>query len=224
MSEKINWVKWGVIANFVILIVVIMGLFNISIPFPSFAKIEQTIYTLEEPISPEMLPALKTSPLHYIELIVKPPLNVNYGDTLKFSINIIDKGKKTVGEPEFRIFIVDSIGNVRGVYPSQVANLMKSNSTNLLLINDDIEKEESKNAINFNFKMPPEDQKVIGDWKIFVYLFDKGNRMLVSYSVCEFMVGRSEIAWEGLGSILVTITALTAALEFLFLKRRKRRR
>ena len=47
MSEKINWVKWGVIANFIMLIVVIIGLFNISIPLPSFAKIEHTIYTLE---------------------------------------------------------------------------------------------------------------------------------------------------------------------------------
>ena len=160
-----------------------------------------------------MLPALKTSPLYYIELIVKPPLNVNYGDTLKFSINTIDKGKRTIGEPEFRIFIVDSIGNVRGVYPSQVVNLMKSNSTNLLLINDDIEKEESKNTVNFNFKMPPEDQKVIGDWKIFVCFFDKSNGMLVSYNVCEFMVGKRELEpattstmiLTGLGMVFITV-------------------
>jgi len=188
MSEKKrDWIKWGVIINFIMLIVVLFSLFNISIPLPSFAKVEHTICTLEEPISPEILPALKISPLYYIELIVKPPYDLNYGDTLKFSIKTSDKGKKPIEEPEFRIFLVDSIGNVRGVYPSQAVNLIKSNSTNLLLINDDIEK-ESKSTINFNFKMPSEDQKVMGDWKIFVYLFDKSNGALVAYNVCEFTV------------------------------------
>lgn len=169
------------------LIVILFGLFNISIPLPSSAKVEHAICTLEEPISPEILPALKISPLYYIELIVKPPYDLNYGDTLKFSIKTSDKGKKPIEEPEFRIFLVDSIGNVRGVYPSQVVNLIKSNSTNLLLVNDDIKK-ESKSTINFNFKMPSDDQKVMGDWKIFVYLFDKSNGVLVAYNVCEFTV------------------------------------
>ena len=227
MSEKVNWVKFGVIANFVMLIVVIIGLLNINIPLPSFAKVEHTavIYTLEEPISSEMLPALKISPVYYIELIVKPPQNVKYGDTLRFSTNTIDKGKKTVREPEFRVFIVDSIGNIRGVYPPQVINLMQNNSTNLLLINDDFEKEESRNTINFNFTMPPEDQKVIGDWKIFVYLFDKGNGMLVAYNVCEFTVVRSEIAWGEITSSLTTITFLVAIVGLTYyLEKRKRRR
>ena len=99
------------------------------------------------------------------------------------------------------------------MYPSQVANLMKSNSTNFLLINDDIEKEECKNAINFNFKMPPEDQKVIGDWKIIVYLFDKGNRMLVSYSVCEFKVVSSKIVLYGGFITIAASIAITIYLK-----------
>ena len=207
--------KWGVIINFIMLIAVLIGLLNVSIPLPSFAKVEHTavIYTLEEPISSEMLPALKISPVYYIELIVKPPQNVKYGDTLRFSTNTIDKGKKTVEKPEFRVFIVDSIGNIRGVYPPQIINLMQNNSTNLLLINDDFEKEESRNTINFNFTMPPEDQKVIGDWKIFVYLFDKGNGMLVSYNVCEFMVVRS----DEIPSLVVTALAMLIGVISLIL-------
>ena len=220
-----SWMKWGVIINFIMLIAVLIGLLNVSIPLPSFAKVEHTIYTLEEPISSEMLPALKISPVYYIELIVKPPQNVKYGDTLRFSTNTIDKGKKTVEKPEFRVFIVDSIGNIRGVYPPQVINLLQNNSTNLLLINDDFEKEESRNTINFNFTMPPEDQKVIGDWKIFVYLFDKGNGMLVSYNVCEFMVVRSEIAREVITSIIVVFISviLLAGLELIPTIRRRRK-
>lgn len=62
MSEKrIDWIKWGVIINFIMLIAVLISLFNISIPLPSFAKVEHTIYTLEEPISSEKLPALLKS-------------------------------------------------------------------------------------------------------------------------------------------------------------------
>ena len=217
MSEKTrDWVKWGVIINFIMLIAVLLSLFNISIPLPSFAKVEHTICTLEEPISPEILPALKTSPLYYIELIVKPPYNLNYGDTSKFSIKTIDKGKKPVGEPEFRIFLVDPIGNVRGVYPSQAANLIKSNSTNLLLVNDDIE-EEGKSTINFNFKMPPEDQKVIGDWKIFVYLFDKSNGVLVAYNICEFTVV-SETGPTGKLSLTIGIIAIVMLITIEIIK------
>ena len=221
--EKSWWLKWGVIVNFAMLIVVIIGLFNISIPLPSFAKVEHTIYTLEEPISSEMLPALEVSQVYYIELIVKPPQDVNYGDTLKFSTDTINKGKKTVEEPEFRVFIVDSIGNIRGVYPTQVINLMQNNSTNLLLINDDFEKEESRNTINFKFTMPLEDQKVIGDWKIFVYLFDKGNGMLVSYNVCEFMVVRSDIWMRTIAPMIVLpIVLLFSELIFTYIRRKKR--
>ena len=63
MSEK--WIKCGVIINVVMLIVVIMTLFNITITLPSFAKVEHTVYTLEEPISSEILPPLKRkSPKH----------------------------------------------------------------------------------------------------------------------------------------------------------------
>jgi len=47
--------------KFYLLIAVLISLFNISIPLPSFAKVEHTIYTLEEPISSEKLPALLKS-------------------------------------------------------------------------------------------------------------------------------------------------------------------
>ncbi|MCK4736614.1 MAG: hypothetical protein KAT65_29440 [Methanophagales archaeon] len=189
-EKKVDWVKWGVVINFVMLIAILTTVFNISIPLPSFGKQEFAISTLERPMSPEILPALETSPLYYTELIVKTPGEVDYGDILKFSINIKDKGKKSVEEPEFRVFIVDSIGNVRGVYPPQVINWMQNNSISFLLIEDDIQKEEIDEGIIFNFKMPPEDQKVSGSWKIFVYLFDKSNESLVSYNVSEFMVTR----------------------------------
>ena len=174
------------------LIAVMMTLFNITVPLPSFAKVEHTVYSLEEPISSEILPALKASPLYYAELIVNPPQKADYGDDLKFSAKVIEKGKKYIEEPEFRIFIVDSIGAIRGVYPLQIVNLLKTNSTNLLVINDDIGREETTKDVNFKFRKPPEDQKVIGDWMFFIYLFDKNSGESVSYAVYEFEVGKQK--------------------------------
>ena len=205
--KKSDLTKWGVIINFIMLIVVIMTLFNITIPLPSFAKVEYTVYTLEEPISSEILPPLKTSPLYYAELIVNPPQKADYGDELKFSAKVIDKGKKYTEEPEFRIFIVDSIGAIRGVYPPQIVNLLKTNSTNLLVVNDDIGREETMKDVNFKFRMPQEDQKVIGDWRIFIYLFDKNSGESMSYAVYEFGVEEQSNIF-----VLLRRIGITAAL------------
>jgi len=208
-KKKPNFVKWGVIINFIMLIAVIMTLFNITIPLPSFAKVEHTVYTLEEPISSEILPLLKTSPLYYAELIVNLPQKADYGDDdFKFSAKVIDKGKKYIEDPEFRIFIVDSIGAIRGVYPPQIVNLLKANSTNLLVVNDDIGREETMKGVNFKFRMPPEDQKVIGDWKIFIYLLDKNSGESVSYAVYEFRVGKQERLSISMMSTLLMIPML----------------
>lgn len=190
-SEKRNnqkLLKWGVIINFIMLLAVIIGLLNINIPVPSFDKKEYEIFISDEQISSTLLPNLKTSPNYYIELKVDSLSEIDYSETLKFSINTIDKGKIPVKNPEFRIFMVDSVGNVRGLYPKQPINLIQNNSTNFLLTNDDFNIGDLNKKINFYFKMPPEDQKVIGNWKVFVYLFDKNTEMLVSYNVFEFKV------------------------------------
>ena len=190
-SEKRNnqkLLKWGVIINFIMLLAVIIGLLNINIPVPSFDKKEYEIFISDEQISSTLLPNLKTSPNYYIELKVDSSSEIDYSETLEFSINTIDKGKIPVKNPEFRIFMVDSVGNVRGLYPKQPINLIQNNSTNFLLTNDDFNIGDLNKKINFYFKMPPEDQKVIGNWKVFVYLFDKNTEMLVSYNVFEFKV------------------------------------
>ena len=180
--------KWGVIINFIMLIAVIIGILNINISIPSFDKKEYEIFILDEPISSTLLPNLKTSPNYYIELKVDSLSEIDYSETLKFSINTIDKGKIPVKNPEFRIFMVDSVGNVRGLYPKQPINLIQNYSTNFLLTNDDFEIDDLNKKGYFYFEMPPEDQKVIGNWKVFVYLFDKNTEMLVSYNVFEFKV------------------------------------
>ena len=184
----INWIKWGSIINFIMLIAIIISLSNITITLPSFEKIEHQLHTLEEPISSETLHPLKNSPQYYVELIIRHPSEIDYDGNLEFSVTLVDKGKKSVEEPEIRIFIVDSIEAIRGVYPPPIVDLLKINSTDLLVMNDTIGREEITKDVNFKFQMPPEDQKVIGDWKIFIYLFDKNSGEPVSYVIEEVKI------------------------------------
>lgn len=219
-NKKTNWIKWGVIINFIMLIAIIISMLNITIPLPSFEKVEYKMYTLEKPISSEILPHLKTSPLYYVELIVDGlPQNlqsVNYDDDLKFSVKTVNKGKKPVKEPFLMIFIVDSIGNIRGAYPSQMINWLDNNSTNILPINDDIKGEENMRDINLKFKMPSKDQKVMGNWKVFVYLFDKNSEEFVSYAVYNFVV-EDQNEMDNNRILLSLIASMMAAVAALML-------
>ena len=63
--------------------------------------------------------------------------------------------------PEYRIFIVDSVGNVRGSYPKQPMKLIQNNSTNFLLTNDDFKIDDLNKKIYFYFKMPPKIKKLL---------------------------------------------------------------
>lgn len=218
----INWIKWGVIINFIMLIAIIISLSNITITLPSFEKIEHQLHTLEEPISSETLHPLKNSPQYYVELIIRHPSEIDYDGNLEFSVTLVDKGKKSVEEPEIRIFIVDSIGSIRGAYPSEICDLLNTNQTNLLVINDDIGIEEAIKGANFKFEMPPTDQKVIGYWKIFAYLFDKNSGEPVSYVIEEVKI-REINPIQRYFTILVFTTAIVLILDTLrlFLKRKR---
>ena len=158
------------------LIVVIFGLLNISIPIPSFEKEEYTIQTLNGQISHFTLPSLETSPDYYVELTVNSKSEINYGDPLKFSVKSNDYGKIHAEEPVYRILIVDALGNLRGVYPYQDLNSNQNISTNFFLFNDDSNFEQvCIENMNFIFELPPEDQKIIGDWRVYLFLFNEYN-------------------------------------------------
>lgn len=69
---------------------------------------------LTEPIVDFELPSLITSPIYYVELTVETPTSTSYNQPLTFSVMTENKGKFAVEKPEYRIFIVDSVGNIRG--------------------------------------------------------------------------------------------------------------
>lgn len=205
--DKINlrWVKWGVIINFAMLLIVIIQLFNVHIPVPSFDKKEYLIYNVEPEIYPADLYLLNTNPIYYVEMQVNTGGIIKYGDDLKFSISTNNKGKKNIESPEYKILICDPLGRIRGVYPK--INTPINTSTYLFTTKDDISSEEIDNKLNFVFKLPTEDQKVMGDWRIFVYLFDKKSNSLVSYNIQEFKVNESGSKLENI--ILYATTSIT---------------
>lgn len=189
--DKINlrWLKWGVIINFAMLLVVIIQLFNVHIPVPSFDKKEYLIYNIEPEIYPTNLYSLNTNPIYYVEMQVNTREIIEYGDDLKFSITTNNKGKKNIESPEYKILICDPLERIRGVYPK--INTPINTPEDLLTKKDDISSEDDDNKLNFVFKLPTEDQKVMGDWRIFIYLFDKNSNSLVSYNIYEFKVSEN---------------------------------
>lgn len=227
-SEKqssFNYLKWGVIINFIMLVVVILGLLNISIPVPSFEKEEYTIQTLNEQISHFTLPSLETSPDYFVELTVNSKSEIDSGNPLKFSVKSNDYGKIHAEEPVYRILIVDALGNVRGVYPYQDFNSNQNISTNFFLFNDESNFEEVYiENMNFIFELPPEDQKIIGDWRVYIFLFNNYNEKLVSYNIFEFNVKEKSdenlLAMMLINLITVIITAFLLG-QIIFISKKK---
>lgn len=208
-KKNINWAKRAVIFSGVMIVINIILITDIRITIPWFRKAAYLGTLLEIPASFQ-IKSRNVSPLYFVELIYKGNVSVKYKGKLKFSIKLKEKGKKPIQEPEFRIYLVDSIGDLRGSYPNY--ELIRDQMPEGLGKADDIERENLRKSINFSFVMPPEDQKVIGVWKIFVYLYDGSNNELTSYLVHDFNVtDKPLIDWlSAIGAILGFILAIVS--------------
>ncbi|MCC4765087.1 hypothetical protein FXW07_00095 [Methanosarcina sp. DH1] len=229
--DKINlkWVKLGVIINFVMLLIVIIQLFNVQIPMPSFEKKEYQIYNTDPKNYPLDLSLLNTSPVYYVVMEVKNP-DADYGTMLdlsylRFSIDTANKGKNSVEDPEYRILICDPLGRIRGMYPKGITSI--NNFDDLLLTKDDISLKESEKELNFIFKMPPEDQKILGNWRIYIYLLDNNSNSLVSYNIQDIRVIENKSAnsiYDSVSTLFIfgTIMIMFADLIRNTISKRKR--
>jgi len=213
--KNINWPKWVTFLTGIVLFINIILITNIRITLPSLPKAKYFGSTLEKPLGFLRLP-LKVSPLYFIELIIKGPESITYKKNLKFSIKVKEKGKKLIKSPEFRIFIIDSIGQIRSVYPSKLSELIKNdNLNNHFDIKDDIERENIEKDIRFSFEMPLEDQKVLGTWQIFAYLYNYEDKELVSYIINKLDVNETKNIIQS--GILILVTMLAVVAFFLFM-------
>lgn len=199
-----SWVKWGVILNAVMLILVGIQVLDVRIPLPNFEDKSYDMYTLNPPLPIEIIPKFNVSPLYFVEIAATTPQNANYNDVTEFTIKTNDKGKNHIKDTRFLAFVVDSIGRVRGIYP----DLAKNTSGN------DMMDEQFK----LHFQPPPLDQKVIGEWKLYLYVFNNDSGELASYGIYEFSMteksGSSLIdSFIGLmmGFLLVFLSSIISA-------------
>ena len=159
------------------------------------------MYTLETPSPLESLPMLNVSSAYFIEITANTPTSADYNNIMEFAVNTIDRGKKHIRNPSFKAFVVDSLGNIRGIFPDTSQN----NSYNMLV----------NKKFKLLFQPSPSDQKVIGTWKLYIFLFDRDNGALASYSVYEFEVtdkkGNSfflAVAVASIAALIVEIFAI----------------
>lgn len=201
-AKVINWAKWAAIFGAIMVLLNLFLLTDFRITFPQFQKATYKGKTLEIPTDYKNQP-LNVSPSYYIELIYKGADSIKFNRKLNFSIKLKDKGKKPVYEPEFKIYLIDSLNNLRGVFPFHKSIIQKEDLIELSAIKDEIEENDIKKRLKFSFNMPPEDQKVIGVWKILVCLYDGNNNELVAYTVNEFDV--TDSSFMGWTRLLVVI-------------------
>lgn len=197
-EKVINWTKWAAVFAGILIILNLILLTDFRITFPQLQKATYKGKTLEIPTDYKNVP-LNVSPFYYIELIYKGADSIKFKGKLNFSIRLKNKGKKSINEPEFKIYLIDSLNKLRGVFPFHKSIILKENLNELSVIKDEIEENDIKKKLKFSFNMPPKDQKVIGVWKTLVCLYDGNNNELISYTVNEFDVTDLSPNWIFLG-------------------------
>lgn len=185
-QENGIWSKWHLIATIIILILTFLLLSDIRINLIRSHKEFNYVSYIEEPKPFEKKPR-NVSPLYFYELVYLGEDSIRHGSNLRFSLILKNKGKKSIINPEYRIYIVDAIGDLRGSFPKYNTTNGQRNE-NIGYVDDGIKKNSIGTKVKFSFNMPPVDQKVIGDWKIFVYLYDGSSGDLISYLVQKFEV------------------------------------
>lgn len=206
---RIDWTKWGTVLSAVMLILVaiqVLVALNIRLPMDFFYEDSYTMYTLTDPLPADILPELRVSPIYYIEVSVDIPGKANYNKDVKFIISTIDKGKNHIIEPKLKAFVVDSLGNIRGVYP----NLLQNSSGYNISVNK---------KFNLVFKSPPADQKIIGAWKIYIYILDDNAQELASYAVYEFNYIDENKLWLNIGYLSIFFTIGLIIFQIIYISR-----
>ena len=198
----VDWVKLGTILNAIILILIGIQVLNVRIPIPNFEDKSYDMYTLNSPLPIEIIPKFNVSPLYFVEITATTPQNAHYNDVTEFTIKTNDKGKNHIKNTRFEAFVVDSIGRVRGIYPDPA----KNTSGNDMMMDE---------QFKLRFQPPSLDQKVIGEWKLYTYLFNRDNGELASYGIYEFSVAEESGSLNYYLGIIMIILVLSTVFNIL---------
>ena len=130
-------------------------------------------YTLQYPLT--------VSNDYYIEQIIDVKSSkINYGDSVKFSIKIVNRGKKECSTPNIQICIIDYFNQV---WASTLLDLTLA---------------ECEKGVIIQFNLPPSDQKIYGSWRIFSIINNSTNptkSVTVSYAIAYFIVEEKQSQW-----------------------------
>jgi hypothetical protein len=205
---NINWTGWVnsnaimVVLTFIIVImtaIMVLPVLDIR-PADYFHENSYEIFTLVDPLSPELLPNLQVSPIYYVEVSADVPKTTEYNKDARFTITTIDKGKNHIFRPKLRAFVVDSVGNIRGILPYSDQNISGINIS-------------FNKKLNLIFHDPPLDQKIIGTWKLYIYIYDYNMRDLASYGIYEFTLTEGNRTISSLSWLLAILAIISTFMS-----------
>lgn len=199
---KIQWA--AVIIATLSLLVAFMGInFQGISSYISETMFPKADYTLESVTTPTILStdfreSLSVSPEYFVVTIVNLKSETPYqGEPMQLSISFDDKGKKSVEQPRILVFFADYMYRVWSAW------------------NESVTSDVLTRGCNLEYHFPPLDQKITGDWSIFVLLYDDAENTLVSYALRQLPVTDiAPLPWWQNWTLILAISGLIVMSTF----------
>lgn len=198
-ERRISRAQWGVLIIAIMsLIVAFTGVnFQSIYSYISETMFPKPDYIVESWTSPTQISShfresLSPSPEYYVVTSVNLKSDNPYqGDPMQFSISFENKGKKSVKQPKIQLRFADFLDRVWIVW------------------NESVTDEILTEGCSFEYRFPSLDQKVVGDWSVFILLYDDAENLLVSYVLKQFTVTDipAKLLWQTLLNILSVLVA-----------------
>lgn len=179
MFEKFRkrLVSWTPVIALLSLIVTIAAMFypSISLSISSYfiSKADYSIDSVTIPtiLSNDFRQSLSVSTEYIVVTSVNLKSNTPYqGDPLQLSISYENEGKKSVKQPRVSVYFVDFMFRVWNVWNESLTN------------------DKLTEGFSLEYHFPPLDEKIVGNWIVFVLLYDDVESVLVSYVLKTFAV------------------------------------
>lgn len=166
-----------------------------------FPKADHSVKSWTTPtiLSSEFRKSLSVSPEYFVVMSVNMKTETPYlGEQMQFSISIENKGKNSVEHPRVEIYFVDYMDRVWAIWNRSIT--------------DDVLTE----GFSFEYSFPSPDEKIVGDWHIFLLLYDDQEPALVSYVLREFTT--TDVApkpwWQDISILFVIVAIIFSILPW----------
>jgi len=205
MLEKFKkrLVSWTPVIALLSLIVTIAAMvypsISLSISSYFFPEADYSINSVTTPtiLSNDFRQSLSVSTEYIVVTSVNLKSNTPYqGDPLQLSISYENEGKKSVKQPRVSVYFVDFMFRVWNVWNESLTN------------------DKLTEGFSLEYHFPPLDEKIVGNWIVFVLLYDDVESVLVSYVLKTFTV--TDVApqpWQPYLTLSVLLLALVVIIK-----------